>query len=382
MMPVLGQGRGKGHQTEMLTIAQIANRPQGSVGDVILAATAGFAKSGHAVTTIFIGGPFDRQAAARFPGEVIRYADLDAQQSNQAVAGQLRRTLIEKKYDVVIAHRYHPCKFTAQACRGLALKRKIAVFHGLGNFKRLRRKAFARFFLRNWQIAGVSQAVARDILDSGAGFKASQVHVLSNALDVKALEANQLSRSEARKHLGLPQDDFIFGNIGRLTDSKNQEALIEALARIVDKLPPSRLVIIGEGRRKNELLSRIADHGLQERVLLAGFIPNAQRYLKAFDLFLFPSRSEAFGLALLEAMVARVPAIVSSVGGIGELVGDYPYMVQPDDIQSLALQMKDMATKPAPERDRIAGGLQDRAMTSYDITKLEEAYLKIAALHH
>ncbi len=225
----------------------------------------------------------------------------------------------------------------------------------------------------------MSHAVARDILNSRAGFKAGQVHVVSNGLDVEALASAQLVRPEARQQLGLPQDEFIFGNIGRLSKSKNQDVLINAFARIVDKLPPSRLVIIGEGRRKNELLALIAEHGLQGRVLLTGFVPHAQRYLKAFDLFVFPSRSEAFGLALLEAMVARLPVIVSNVGGIRELVGEYPFMVQPDDVRALALHMQDMAVKSATERDRIAGGLHTRALAGYDINKLEEAYLKIAA---
>lgn len=377
-MATLGQ-TGLSRQAEMLTIAQIGCRPQGSVSDVILAAAVGLARAGHTVTNIFIGGPVDRQAAARFPGNFISYADLVAEQGKRALVGQLRRTLLAKGYDVVIAHRYHPCKVAAQACRGLTINRKIAVFHGLENFKRLRRKAFARLFLRNWQIAGVSQAVAQDILDSGSGFMPSQVHVVSNGLDVKALEAAQLSRREARKQLGLPSEDFIFGNIGRLSNSKNQDGLIEAYARVVAKLPPSRLVIIGEGRRKNELLSRAAHHDLQDRVLLTGFVPHAQRYLKAFDLFVFPSRSEAFGLALLEAMIARVPVIVSNVGGIRELVGNYPFLIRSDDIPSLALQMEAMATKSARERDQIASGLYDRAVAGFNIGQLEDAYLKIIA---
>jgi glycosyltransferase involved in cell wall biosynthesis len=349
------------------------------VGDVILAASKGFAKAGHLVTHIFIGGPIDHKAAARFPGKVIVYADRLAGQGKRALVGQLHRTLLEQEYDAVIAHRYHPCKITAQACRGIAVKRKIAVFHGLENFKRLRRKVFARLFLRRWQIAGVSQAVARDLLQSGAGFESDQVHVVSNGLDVKASKAAQISRQEARSRLGLPPEEFIIGTIGRLSDSKNQDGLIEAYARIVAKLPPSRLVIIGEGRRRKVLASLVARHGLRDRVLLMGFVPYAQRYLKAFDLFVFPSRSEAFGLALLEAMIACVPAIVSNVGGIRELVGDYPFMVRPDDIPTLALQMSTMATKSTRERDQIAGCLHDRAVSAFNIAKLEEAYLKLIA---
>ena len=364
----------------MLNIAQIGNRPQGSVGDVISAASLGLVKAGHTVSNIFISGPVERQAAARFPGECISYADVAAQQGRAAVTRRLRRTLLQKRYDVVIAHRYHPCKMTARASRGLALKRQIAVFHGLENFKPLRRKIYARLFLRHWLIAGVSQAVAQDIRQSRAGFRADQVHTVTNGLDLKALETAQLTRPAARKRLGLPMDDFIFGHIGRLSDSKNQGALIEAYARIAAKLPSSRLVIIGEGRMQKALHTLVAQHGLHDRVLMPGFIPKAQLYLKAFDLFVFPSQSEAFGLALLEAMIARVPVIASSVGGIRELVGDYPFLIRPDDIQALALQMESMARKSKAERERIANGLHARAAADYDIGQLEASYLKLIAL--
>lgn len=361
----------------MLKIAQIGNRPQGSVSDVIRAASMGFVKAGHTVSHIFIGGPVDPQVGMGFPGEFVSYADLPNQRGKRVNARQLRRTLLQGRYDVIITHRYHPCKVAAQACCGLSLKRKIAVFHGLDNFKRRRRKLFARLFLRRWRVAGVSQAVARDVLLSGAGFKANQVHVVSNGLDRKVLAAVQLSRPAARRQLGLPPEDFIFGTIGRLSDSKNQEALIEAYARIVTQLPPSRLIIIGAGRRQEALSALVAKYGLQDRVVLTGFIPKAYRYLKAFDLFLFPSRSEAFGLALLEAMATRVPVVVSNVGGIRELVGPYAFMIRPDDIQSLASQMRAMATKPARERGQIARGLYDRAVSGFSIAKLEKAYLSI-----
>lgn len=365
----------------MLKITQICNRSQGSVADMVLAATGGFVKAGHAVTNVFFSGPVDCQLAARFPCKYVSYAGVLEKHGKQAVVRQLRSMLRRNGCDVVIAHRYHPAKIAARASRGLSIKRRIAVFHGLGNLKRWRRKLFVWLFLRDWHFAGVSEAVVRDIRDSGSAFRIRKpVRHVSNGLDIKALEAAHLGSEEARKRLGLPSGDFIFGNIGRLSDSKNQKVLITAYAMIADKLPPSRLVIIGEGRKEAELRSLVAAHGLQDRVLMTGFVPHAQRYLKAFDLFVFPSRSEAFGLALLEAMVARVPVIVSRVGGICELVGNYPFTISPDDAPALASQMAAMVTKPAPERNRIGSGLYARAATGYDISRLEEAYLEIIAV--
>jgi hypothetical protein len=263
----------------------------------------------------------------------------------------------------------------------MSLKRKVVVFHGIGNLRRWRRKLFAWLFLRDWWFAGVSQAVVKDILDSGAVcINRLGVHQVSNGLDIEAVAAAQLDRLNARQRLGLPTDSFIFGHVGTLSDRKNQKVLIAAYANVAANIPSSRLVLIGKGPKEAELRLLVAAHGLQDRVLFMGFMPHAHQYLKAFDLFLFPSRSEAFGLALLEAMIARVPVIVSNVGGICELVGDYPFMHEPDDIQTLAMHMKTMARTSAAERDRIAGRLQNRAKTGFDITKLEEAYLNIARL--
>ena len=351
------------------------------MAEVVLAATGGFTNAGYEVTNVFLSGPVDSQLAKRFECRFVSYADVLVKHGRHAVVQKLRNMLRQEACDAVIAHRYHPCKFVVRAARGVPIQRKIAVFHGLGNFKRWRRKLFAWLFLRDWHFAGVSEAVVRDIRHNGAIFGThKEVHHVSNGLDIKTIETAQLDREEARQRLGLPPGDFIFGNIGRLSDSKNQKVLIAAYARIADSLPPSRLVIIGEGRKEADLRSLIATHGLQNRVLLMGFMPQAQRYIKAFDVFLFPSRSEAFGLALLEAMIARVPAIVSRVGGIRELVGHYPFTISPDDVQALASQMAAMVTKPAAERDQLAGSLYARAVEHFNVSRLEAAYLKIIGL--
>ncbi len=365
----------------MLKIIQICDRPKGSVTDMVLAAAGGFTKAGYDVTNVFLSGPIDNQLAERFKCRYLRDADVLAKPDRNAIVQKLRSILQQEACDVVIAHRYHPCKLAAQASRGVALKRKAVVFHGIGNLRRWRRKLFAWLFLRNWQFAGVSLAVVKDIRDSGAVcINRMGVHHVSNGLDIEAVEAAQLTRMAARQRLGLPSDSFIFGHVGTLSDRKNQKVLIAAYANIAASIPSSRLVLIGKGPKEAELRSLAATHGLQDNVLLMGFIPQAQRYVKAFDVFLFPSQSEAFGLALLEAMIARVPVIVSRVDGICEVVGNYPFTIRPDDVQALASQMASMVTKPAAERDQIGGGLYAHAAKHYNISRMEAAYRNILDL--
>jgi glycosyltransferase involved in cell wall biosynthesis len=344
-----------------------------------LAAAGGFSKAGYEVINVYLSGPVDNPLAKEFPYRCVDDKANGAKNGGRAVVQQLQSLLRQEACDVVIAHRYHTCKLAVRASRGISLKRKVAVFHGMGNLKRWRRKLFAWLFLRDWQFAGVSRAVVKDIRDSGAVcINRMGVHHVRNGLDIKAIEAAQLGRKDARQRLGLPRDAFIFGHVGTLSDRKNQKTLISAYARIAASLPSSRLVLIGQGPKEAELRSLVAKRNLQGQVVFQGFVPQAELYIKAFDLFLFPSRSEAFGLALLEAMIARVPVIVSHVDGIRELVGrNYPFMIQPENTRALASHMASIAAKPPAERDQIAGGLYARAVKHYDVSRMEAAYLRI-----
>jgi glycosyltransferase involved in cell wall biosynthesis len=131
-----------------------------------------------------------------------------------------------------------------------------------------------------------------------------------------------LDRSAARKELcaraGISEKGFIFGTIAELHVNKGIDVLIEA-TYLVDDV---QVIVIGEGEERAVLEELIRDLKLENRVHLIGFIDNASRYLKAFDTFVLPSRTEALGYVLLEAGLAEVPVIASAVGGIPEIVQD------------------------------------------------------------
>jgi glycosyltransferase involved in cell wall biosynthesis len=79
---------------------------------------------------------------------------------------------------------------------------------------------------------------------------------------------------------------------------------------------------MGEGEERKKLEVLIARYGLGERVRLAGLVPGGDAYLEAFDIFLHTSRTEALGLAIIEAGLAGLPVVATNVGGIPEIVED------------------------------------------------------------
>ena len=112
----------------------------------------------------------------------------------------------------------------------------------------------------------------------------------------------------------------LMGTVAELTQNKGLIHLIDSVAKLKDRFPDYRCLIIGGGEQKEFLQQYIASHDLLEHVTLAGFVPDAAQYLRGFDAFILPSLKEGLPYTILEAMHAGVPVIASSVGGIPDLV--------------------------------------------------------------
>jgi len=127
-----------------------------------------------------------------------------------------------------------------------------------------------------------------------------------NGIDVGSLQF--FSRAEARKHLNLFSSDNgkIIGTVANFYKTKGLEYLIQAASRLIEVRPQSIFIIIGEGRLRPKLERLIKKYGLENKVLLTGRIPDAYRYLKAFDVFVLPSLKEGFPWIILEAIAAQM----------------------------------------------------------------------------
>lgn len=135
-----------------------------------------------------------------------------------------------------------------------------------------------------------------------------------------------LPREEARKYLVENTDlvilhnTFLVGTIAELHKNKGFDYAIHGFSLCAAKNLDLRYAIIGQGEEKSSLSTHIDARKLHERVLLLGFLENASRYLKAFDVFLLPSIKEGLPYVILEAGAAGVPIIASNIGGIPEII--------------------------------------------------------------
>ena len=115
---------------------------------------------------------------------------------------------------------------------------------------------------------------------------------------------------------------FTIGSIGRLSEEKGYKYLIEAFGILIKKGIDARLVIMGEGYERPCLENLISELGLSEKVLLPGYIDEANLYIPLFDVFVISSLTEGLPITLLEAMQSRTPIVGSRVGEIPDLLDE------------------------------------------------------------
>jgi glycosyltransferase involved in cell wall biosynthesis len=141
------------------------------------------------------------------------------------------------------------------------------------------------------------------------------------------------------------QDDLWLVSTGEFTGNKNLALLIDMLAREKERGHTNLfLTLVGDGEFREELTRLVSIHGLMGHVYFTGYIPEARTLLKAFDVFLLPSKKEGFPYGLLEAGAAVLPVIASRVGGIPELIEHHKtgYLIDPYDPESLCEAIEDI----------------------------------------
>jgi glycosyltransferase involved in cell wall biosynthesis len=168
----------------------------------------------------------------------------------------------------------------------------------------------------------VSAATA-EFAVSWQGFAPSQVTVWHNSVDLARFQpASNGERAAARASLALPLDVPVATVVARLDDVKGVDLLLEAWPSVVGQVPTARLLVVGEGPLRDDLVAQLASHGLQDSVDFLGYRDDVPHVLHASDLLVLPSRSEGMPLAALEAFGCGLPVVAHAVGGVPELVVD------------------------------------------------------------
>ena len=186
-------------------------------------------------------------------------------------------------------------------------------------------------------------AMSRLIRDEivGSGVPPEKVRHIPHGVDTDRFRpADAKEREELRRRLGLPADGLIVTFTGRLLRGKGLETLIEAFA---SQEARAYLLIVGSGDGQSlsveeALRERVARADLAGRFLMTGRVENVEDYLRASDVFAFPSQFEGLGLSLIEAQACGLACVASKTGGIVDIIEDRKngLLVNPGQVEDLA----------------------------------------------
>jgi glycosyltransferase involved in cell wall biosynthesis len=205
-----------------------------------------------------------------------------------------------------------------------------------------------------------------------AGVAPERIALIPHGVDTDRFRpAGPRERDALRKTLGLPRG-VVAVFTGRLLRGKGLETLIEAFAAVAAARGDVHLVLVGSGEGQalsveEELRADVVARGLADRVVFAGRQDAVEDYLRAGDVFVFPSVFEALGISLVEAAACGLPAVASRTGGIVDVVEDgrSGLLVTPGRANEVASALASLITN-ASRREALGDRAREVALARFD----------------
>lgn len=350
--------------TSLTILHLLAPAPVGGLQTVVATLAAAQRRAGHRVIVApTLSTPSEGEHfLASLEGADLEIESLDVPRRAYLRERSLIRDLCRtRNVSIVHTHGYRSDIVGGHAGRasGIPIVTTVHGFTGGGwrnrTYEAVERLAFRRFDA----VVAVSRPMAEGLRASGV--PAATLHIVPNAL---APHPAPLDRDAARRALGLPGDAIVAGWVGRVSREKGVDVFIDAVATLADCGIHAAILGDGPERPGEEARARVV---APSRFFWPGVVPDAPRYLAAFDLLVMSSRAEGMPMVLLEAMDAGVPIVATHVGGIPDMLSpNEALLVQPDDPAAVADAMRAACANPAASAARALAA-QQRQRAEYAV---------------
>jgi glycosyltransferase involved in cell wall biosynthesis len=222
-----------------------------------------------------------------------------------------------------------------------------------------------------WRVIACTEYMRYEL---GAYFQtpSDKVDVIPNGVNTLAFDALEgVDLSEFRANWAMPEEKIVF-HVGRIVYEKGIETLIRSVPAVLANVPEARFIIAGRGPELEAMRGLIASMHLEHKMVMPGFVSteDRNRLFKVADCAVFPSLYEPFGIVALEGMAARVPVVVSEVGGLKEVVthGETGITVYPGDPSSCAWGITHTLQHPEWAAMRVQNAFrQVRTVFNWDV---------------
>jgi len=258
-------------------------------------------------------------------------------------------------------------------------KKKIPIFltKQVGSF--IIKKDFLHRFVYSKVTAAfaISNVIRKNLLET-TPLTSNQIFILHNGVDTHQFNPQKYSGVDLRKKFNIAEDEIIVGMAARFTPGKGYEELIKAAKMLKNKFTNVKYLLVGEASMGEEkyfqkIKTLVKELELNNEIIFAGYQKNMPEAFAAMDIFAFPSHSEAFGIALVEAMSMGLPSVCSRSDGLLDICveNETGLFFEPKNKLSLAEKLETLIVN-SNLRKRLSDNARKRAINFFDIKKQTE----------
>ena len=291
---------------------------------------------------------------------------------------RLRRLVKDRRISVLHSHNFSAWLYSAFAARSVGGICHVHTEHsGVEPSRR-------RYFAERWLSRITSHVIAvsahvHGVMIQDIGISPSRAKLIHNGVNTVRFAPDVIVRDQARRSLGLTEQDFVVGIVARLAPIKNHSLLLRAFASFaIDKPMNKKLLIIGDGPERSNLEDLSRQLGVDGITHFLGDRRDTEALFNAMDVYVLSSLSEGMNLTLLEAMGCGLAVVATAVGGNVEIVQHESsgYLVSLAEHEEMGRRLQQLA---ADQQLRARLGLAGRELTlrKFDEKTMMDQYLTL-----
>lgn len=294
---------------------------------------------------------------------------------------QIRKIVIENKYDIVHCHTPIAAMCTRIACRKVRKSgtRVIYTAHGFHFYKGAPKKNWLVFYPVEKLCARLTDVLItinrEDCEFAKRKLRAGRVEYIPGVgVDIDKISSVEVDKAAKKEFFGIPADSPLLLSVGELNENKNHELILRALASVRD----SRVhyAIAGKGSLERHLMSLSRELGLEDRVHLLGYREDVYEFYRIADVFVHPSYREGLPVSVIEAMASGLPVVASKIRGNEDLIEEGGgFLLSPQDEDGFADAIEKLISSGSLRRKM--GEYNREAVRKYSTEPVCEALLEI-----
>jgi len=254
---------------------------------------------------------------------------------------KLAHLVKEKRIDLVHTHNMGPLFYGTLASKLAGVPVIMNTRHG-----REKKRGNSYIWNMNDAVVAISEDAKKEMLKCNR-IDIKKTKVIHNGIDTDKYACLE-DGCEVRNALNINTSTFVVGTVARLSPEKDQFTLIDAFLKVINIMDDAKLVFVGDGALREELINYAKKLDVYDKIIFLGFRDNVFKILPTFDVFALSSLTEGISLTLLEAMAMKRPVVVTNVGGNPEVVVDgvTGFLVPPKEPKEMAGAIAEILRNP------------------------------------